>query len=84
MLLAYCAGIATSWGIDCSMVHIFGVNNTSLGLLLILVKTLYNVLSFLVTWERFVISWKLYFAYQILNLLSSIMRIMDLTPADMM
>lgn len=47
------AGIHTSLGINYSMVHIFGVKNTSLEHLHILVKVLYSVLSFLATWERF-------------------------------
>lgn len=46
-------GMFTSWGINCPTVLTFGVNSTSSNHLLILVKILFNELSFLGTWERF-------------------------------
>lgn len=46
-------GMFTSWGINCPTVLTFGVNSTSSSHLLILVKILFNELSFLGTWERF-------------------------------
>lgn len=41
-----------NWGINCWMVQLSGVKFTSSKLLHILVRTLYNGLSFSVTWER--------------------------------
>lgn len=46
-------GMFTSWAINCPTVLTFGVNSTSSNHLLILVKILFNELSFLGTWERF-------------------------------
>lgn len=82
MFLVFYAGIATNWGIDYPMVHIFGVNNTSLGLLLTLDRTLYNVLSFLVIWGRYVILRRL--CITIFKPFSSIMRIVNWILADTM
>lgn len=45
-------GTYTSWGTNFIVVRIYGVKNTSLEHLLILVKVLFNASLYLVIWER--------------------------------